>query len=114
MFELTGAGVDQDEQVDHVTWVEHLRRPDMSVGTYSIPVGGTDDQERHTEDEIYIVTAGEAVLVGPDGSIPVRTGSVLFVAANEPHRFEDVTENLTVIVVFAPAEYSRSPDGPPG
>ena len=112
MHELTGAGLDPTEPTDHVTWVEHLHRPDMSVGTYSIPVDGRDDQDVHTEDEIYIVTSGEAVLVGPDESIPVSPGSVIFVAAGEHHRFEQVTKALTVLVVFAPAEYSRSPESP--
>ena len=33
-------------------WVEHLSVADLSVGTYSIPAGGVDDQVPHTEDEI--------------------------------------------------------------
>ncbi|MGK2931952.1 MAG: cupin domain-containing protein [Solirubrobacterales bacterium] len=110
MDELTGAGIEPVEPTDHVEWVEHLRRRDMSVGTYSIPVGGRDDQDVHTEDEVYVVTSGVAVLTGPDKSIPVKAGSVIFVPANEEHRFVDVTEALTVLVVFAPAEYSRDPD----
>jgi hypothetical protein len=43
-------------------WIEQLRAPDLSVGTYSIPRGGADDQVPHTEDEIYVVTAGHATL----------------------------------------------------
>jgi mannose-6-phosphate isomerase-like protein (cupin superfamily) len=112
MDELTGAGLGPLEATDHVEWIEHLRRPDMSIGTYSIPVGGRDDQDVHTEDEVYIVTSGRAVLVGPGQSIPVKPGSVVFVPAQEEHRFEEITEALTVLVVFAPAEYSRGPDSP--
>src|SRR5260221_6872167 len=41
-------------------WVEQLRVPDLSVGTYSIPAGSVDDQAPHTEDEIYVVTTGRA------------------------------------------------------
>jgi hypothetical protein len=33
-------------------WIEHLRVADLSVGTYSVPRGGVDDQQPHTEDEI--------------------------------------------------------------
>jgi len=112
MEELSGAGLEPVDPTDHVEWVEHLRRPDLSVGTYSIPVGGRDDQDVHTEDEVYIVTSGEAVLVGPGVSIPVKAGSVVFVPANEEHRFEKITRALTVLVVFAPAEYTRGPDSP--
>jgi mannose-6-phosphate isomerase-like protein (cupin superfamily) len=89
-------------------WVEQFRVADLSVGTYSIPRGGIDDQEPHTEDEIYVVTAGRAVLQAGGDSAPVGPGSVVYVAAGEEHRFTGVTEDLAAIVVFAPAEGSRS------
>lgn len=81
--------------------------PDLSVGTYQVPAGGTDGQRPHTEDEIYVVTAGRARLVTPEGAAEVGPGSVIHVPAGEEHRFVDVTRDLTVLVVFAPAEYSR-------
>jgi mannose-6-phosphate isomerase-like protein (cupin superfamily) len=90
-------------------WVEHLSVPDLSVGTYSIPAGGTDDQVPHTEDEIYVVTAGRAVLRAGEDRAPVGPGSVVYVAAGEEHRFTDVTEDLAAVVVFAPAEGARGP-----
>ena len=89
-------------------WVEQLSVADLSVGTYSIPAGGVDDQVPHTEDEIYVVTAGRAVLQAGGDSAPVGPGSVVYVAAGEEHRFTGVTEDLAAIVVFAPAEGSRS------
>jgi quercetin dioxygenase-like cupin family protein len=88
-------------------WTEQFRVPDLSVGTYSIPVGGTDDQSPHTEDEIYVITAGQATLTaGPDGGqrLAVSPGSVVYVAAGEVHRFVDITEDLAALVLFAPAE----------
>jgi oxalate decarboxylase/phosphoglucose isomerase-like protein (cupin superfamily) len=36
--------------------------------------------------------------------VPVGPGSVVFVPADEAHRFVDVTEELEVLVVFVPAE----------
>ncbi|MGH2752611.1 MAG: cupin domain-containing protein [Actinomycetota bacterium] len=88
-------------------WIEHLRVSDLSVGTYSIPAGGVDDQTPHTEDEIYVVARGRARLESDDGSAEVGPGSVLYVPAAQRHRFVDVTADLAVIVFFAPAEYSR-------
>jgi len=88
-------------------WTEQFRVPDLSVGTYSIPAGGTDGQSPHTEDEIYVITAGQATLTaGPDGSqrLAVGPGSVVYVAAGEAHRFVDITEDLAALVLFAPAE----------
>src|ERR1700729_97494 len=89
-------------------WVEQLRVADLSVGSYSIPRGGRDDQEPHTEDEIYVVTAGRAVRQAGGDSAPVGPGSVVYVATGEVHRFTDITEDLGTIVVFAPAEGARS------
>ncbi len=92
-------------------WVEHLSVADLSAGTYSIAAGGTDDQEPHTEDEIYVVTAGRAVLQAGGNSAQVGPGSVVYVAAGEEHRFTDITEDLAAFVLFAPAEGARSPAG---
>jgi mannose-6-phosphate isomerase-like protein (cupin superfamily) len=90
-------------------WVEHLKVADLSVGTYCIPAGGLDDQTPHTEDEIYVVTAGRATIVTPAASADVSPGSVIFVPAGEEHRFTEVTEDLALLVVFGPAYGSRSP-----
>jgi mannose-6-phosphate isomerase-like protein (cupin superfamily) len=105
MEALTGAG---EFAGAGLSWVEHLRVPDLSVGTYSIPAGGTDNQEPHTEDEIYLVTTGRAVLESGGDRIAVRPGSVIYVPAGEVHRFAEIVEDLAAIVVFAPAEYSRA------
>ncbi|WP_228499392.1 cupin [Nocardioides agariphilus] len=96
---------------DGTGWIEHVRVPDLSCGTYFIPAGGTDVQEPHTEDELYVCTTGRARLVTPTASCPVSPGTVVFVAADEEHRFVDIEEDLTVFVVFGPAEYSRRPEG---
>jgi len=95
----TGKGTD---------WVEQLRVPDLSVGTYCIPAGGLDDQSPHGEDEIYVVMTGRARIVTPDRTADVGPGLVIFVQAGEDHKFEGITEDLTLLVVFGPAYGSRS------
>jgi mannose-6-phosphate isomerase-like protein (cupin superfamily) len=89
-------------------YVQHLTVADLSVGTYSIPAGGVDDQSPHTEDEIYVVTAGRARLVTDSGEAPLRPGDVVYVPAYEGHRFVDVTEDLALLVLFAPPYGSRA------
>jgi quercetin dioxygenase-like cupin family protein len=90
-------------------WVEHLRVVDLSLGTYSLPTGGVDDQEPHAEDEIYVVMSGRARFTTAGRTVDVGPGTVLFVPADEVHRFVDVAEDLAAVVVFAPAEGSRAP-----
>jgi mannose-6-phosphate isomerase-like protein (cupin superfamily) len=89
-------------------WAEQLRVPDLSIGTYSIPAGGTDVQTPHTEDEIYVVTAGRAVIEAGGEHADVGPGSVIYVPAGEDHRFTSIAEDLALLVIFAPAEYARA------
>jgi mannose-6-phosphate isomerase-like protein (cupin superfamily) len=90
-------------------WIVHFSNDDLTLGTYSIPAGGLDDQTPHTEDEIYVVQAGRATLVTTSGTVDVRPGSVVFVPAGEQHKFTEVREDLALLVVFAPPYGSRAP-----
>lgn len=88
-------------------YLEFLRMPLLSMGIYTLPAGSTDLQEPHTEDEVYYVTHGKAsIRVGNDHQ-PITAGSIIFVAANVDHCFYDITEELTVLVFFTPAEYTN-------
>ena len=92
------------------SYVEQLRVPDLSLGTYSIPAGAVDGQQPHTEDEVYVVLSGRGRLWTPTQVADVGPGTVAFVPAGEEHRFVDVEEELHVTVVFGPAEYTRRPE----
>ena len=89
-------------------WIVHLNTNDLSLGTYCIPAGGVDDQSPHTEDEIYVVKTGRATLVTDSGTAAVAPGSVIYVPADEIHRFTNVTEDLALVVIFAPPYNSRA------
>lgn len=88
-------------------FVEHVRSAALSLGTYSIPAGGVDDQVPHAEDEVYVVLAGQGSFTGDGATLDVGPGSVLSVPAGEAHRFHDVTADLAVLVVFAPPYSGR-------
>ena len=83
---------------------EFLRIPAMSAGLYVLPVGAADPQKPHHEDEMYYVIRGRGRFRAGDEEAEVSAGSVLFVAAEIEHRFDDITEELAVLVFFAPAE----------
>ncbi len=111
MQEITGAGVyTPPDGADLTHWAEHFAAADLSVGTYSIPAGGSDDQDPHTEDEIYVVTTGRASLESGGQRVSVGPGSVVYVAAGEAHRFADIRQDLAAVVLFAPAYGSRQRD----
>ncbi len=87
-------------------YAEFLRTPSMSAGLYELPAGGADPQQPHAQDELYHVIAGRATFECDGAHRVIGAGDTIFVAAHVPHRFVDITEGLSVVVVFAPAESS--------
>ena len=88
-------------------YLEFLKVPDLSMGLYVLPAGGTDPQSPHAEDEVYYVVSGRAKINVADEDRDLQGGSIVYVAKNVEHRFHSIDEELTVIVFFAPAEYSN-------
>jgi mannose-6-phosphate isomerase-like protein (cupin superfamily) len=88
-------------------YLEFLKIPDLSMGVYVLPAGGTDPQQPHTEDEVYYVVSGKAQISVAGENREVQAGSIVYVEKNVEHRFHSIEEDLTVLVFFAPAEYSN-------
>jgi mannose-6-phosphate isomerase-like protein (cupin superfamily) len=87
-----------------ILYLEFLRVPALSVGVYVLPIGGSDLQKPHKQDEVYYVVRGSARMRVGREERAVKAGSVIFVAAEVEHRFFDIREELEVLVFFAPAE----------
>ena len=104
-FELTK--LIPQQQNSKKAYLEFLKVPDLSMGLYVLPAGGTDQQSPHTEDEVYYVVSGKAQIKVADEDRAVQAGSIVYVAKNVEHRFHSIEEELKVIVFFAPAEYSN-------
>jgi mannose-6-phosphate isomerase-like protein (cupin superfamily) len=85
---------------------EFLHVPAMSAGVYELGVSDEDGQQPHTEDELYFVVSGKATLLVGAENVPVEAGSMVYVPARVIHRFHTITEALTILVFFAPAEYT--------
>lgn len=104
-FELSQL-LNESERTGEAHYTEFLRHPSLSMGVYSLAAGALDPQQPHTEDEVYYVASGQGSVRVGDETALVKSGSVVFVAANVPHRFFNITEEMTILVFFAPAEYS--------
>ena len=87
-------------------YLEFLRVPDLSAGLYVLRAGDTDPQAPHMEDEVYYIVSGRARIHVADEDQAVQAGSIVYVAKNVEHKFHSIEEDLTVLVFFAPAEYS--------
>jgi quercetin dioxygenase-like cupin family protein len=89
-------------------YLEFLRHPSLSAGLYVLSAGAIDQQQPHTEDEVYYILKGKGSILVEGESRPVTAGSVVFVKANAEHRFHTITEDLEILVFFAPAEYTNA------
>ena len=83
-----------------------FRRGEFSVELFA--PRGTDSQEPHEQDEVYIVAAGSGVFQRGEERVPFERGDFLFAAAGVPHRFEEFTEDFQTWVIFF------GPKGVPG
>ena len=83
---------------------ELIRRPGFSMGMYLLPAGSQDAQHPHTADEVYIVQRGQAQLQVEGETLDVRVGDVISVDRGRDHHFLNVTDDLVVLVMFAPPD----------
>ena len=61
---------------------------------------GSDTQQRHARDEIYVVIAGSGEFVNGESRHTFGPGDFLFVPAGVEHRFVNFTDDLVVWVIF--------------
>jgi mannose-6-phosphate isomerase-like protein (cupin superfamily) len=87
---------------------EFIRSQDLSVGLYVLRAGAADPQLPHNEDEVYYIVEGRGVIQVGEEEQGVSAGSIVFVGAQVEHRFHSITEDLTILVVFAPPRRSRA------
>ena len=106
-FETDALVAAQDRPGEH-TYVDFLRKEMLSLGMSVWPAGGEDTQQPHTEDEVYVVMAGRGTIRVADEDRPVKPGSVIYVGAGVEHRFHSVSEDLHVLVFWAPPYRSRA------
>jgi mannose-6-phosphate isomerase-like protein (cupin superfamily) len=95
-----------ESERDSQRWRQFLRVPSLSMGLYRLQAGQADEQQPHTEDEVYFVISGRASFWAGGQEQAVAPGSVIFVERAVEHRFVDIKEDLTYLVFFAPPEGS--------
>ncbi|HEY7564069.1 MAG TPA: cupin domain-containing protein [Acidimicrobiia bacterium] len=79
-------------------FVELFRKGTVSIELYA--PRGTDPQQPHDQDEIYVVFTGEGTFVAGETRTAFGPGDALFVPAGMVHRFEDFTDDLAAWVIF--------------
>ncbi|MFQ5400436.1 MAG: cupin domain-containing protein [Anaerolineae bacterium] len=85
-------------------YLEFTREPAFSLGLYVLPAGGEDTQTPHTEDEAYYVVRGRGVIRVAGEDREVGPGSIIVVDTGVEHYFHNISEELAILVFFAPPE----------
>lgn len=97
---LEASGREFIELFRHGSLVVELYRPD-----------GTDRQEPHSRDEVYVVISGTGEFVLGERRQPFQAGEVLFVPAGALHRFENFTPDFATWVFFYGPEGGEAEKG---
>ena len=92
-----------ERYLEFFTSSEHL-----SMGLYFLKASEPDPQQPHTEDEIYYIVSGRGEIQVADENAAIQPGSAIFVGTGVDHRFHSITEDLIILVVFAPPRGSRA------
>jgi quercetin dioxygenase-like cupin family protein len=64
----------------------------IQLRLFTVDVGGHTPLERHAHEHEVFILHGKAILRGEGKEIPVKAGDVIFIASNEEHQFENVSE----------------------
>jgi hypothetical protein len=81
----------------------NLAVPVFAHGTLEVEwyaPGMEDGQQPHDRDEVYVVARGRAAFWDGGSRRDVAAGTFLFVAAGRPHRFERMSPDFGVWVLF--------------
>ena len=96
----------EDHSTNGELYYEFFKAKRLSVGLYVLKAGSLDPQVPHTEDEIYYIMSGRGSVEIDGAHQNVGPGTVIYVEEHVDHRFHSITEDLSVIVVFAPPRHS--------
>jgi mannose-6-phosphate isomerase-like protein (cupin superfamily) len=87
-------------------YLELLRTGQLSAGIYRLRRGDEDQQRPHHEEEVYLVMEGRGRFRIGDQDFVAEPGALLTVPARVEHAFHSITDDLLLLVFFAPAEGS--------
>ena len=93
-----------EQKAGDLLYHEFFKAPDLSMGIYALAAGDEDKQQPHGEDEVYVVAEGRGAIYVDGENRSVEPGSIVYVAKDVEHRFHSITEDLSLLVFFAPAE----------
>ena len=80
-------------------WFKAYDSESMLMGVYGLEAGAAGEPLPRSNDSVYVVESGRAILAAGDQRIPVQPGSVVTVKSGVERRFLSVEDSLKVLVV---------------
>jgi mannose-6-phosphate isomerase-like protein (cupin superfamily) len=93
-----GALAALDASVDGKPFTRLFAHGSLEVEVYR--PAGSDPQTPHARDEVYVVIAGTGMFACGETRSAFAAGSLLWVPAGMPHRFEDFSDDFSTWVLF--------------
>lgn len=82
-------------------FLDFLKVRNLEAGIIVLHPGEKDTQEPHSDDELYYVIKGRALMELGRNKLQVNEGSIVFVPAGMNHRFYGNDSELVVLYMFA-------------
>jgi len=99
-FDLSA--VEVERKVKGESYLQFISEKSLSVGLYELKAGEQDPQTPHGEEVYYVVRGRATMRVGTEKQ-DVKRGSIIYVRVGLEHKFNDIKEDLELLVFFAPA-----------
>ncbi|HMP41965.1 MAG TPA: cupin domain-containing protein [Roseiflexaceae bacterium] len=87
-----------EQTAEQLRFTTLLRHGTLSIELYAPQ--GYDAQQPHTQDEVYVVIAGQGEFLNGTQRHPFGPGDVIFVPAGVIHRFENFSSDFQTWVIF--------------
>ncbi|QXH43919.1 cupin domain-containing protein [Pseudomonas xanthosomatis] len=84
-----------------------FKRGDFSMELFA--PRGSDTQQPHAQDEIYVISSGRSSFRRADQVVSVQAGDTLFVPAGVEHRFFDFSDDFRTWVIFFGEQQALNP-----
>lgn len=97
-----------DLDADELQHKEALEAGPLTVEVGKYPTDSAAPKNPHNEEELYYVLSGAGKLRVGDDTHDVSAGDLVSVEPNLEHDFFDISEEITVLIVFGPASNPAS------
>jgi quercetin dioxygenase-like cupin family protein len=82
--------------------------PTFALREFELAPGGHTPHHSHPFEHEVVVTAGEIIVLGAQGEVPMQLGDVVLMPPNEKHQFQNPSSSKPAkMLCLVPVEYQK-------